>query len=815
MRGFTKVHPDVREELRGTYAGLASEPALQYLKDLGVTAVELLPVHHICDESFLHEKQLTNYWGYSTIGYFAPHSEYAATGRRGEQVREFKGMVKALHEANIEVILDVVYNHTAEGNHLGPMLSFKGVDNASYYRLVPDDPHHYMDFTGTGNSLNAVNPAVLRLIMDSLRYFVTECHVDGFRFDLASALARELYDVDRLSAFFDTIHQDPILSQVKLIAEPWDVGPGGYQVGNFPILWSEWNGVYRDTMRDFWRASSPVGQLAERLSGSADLYEEDGREPFASINFITAHDGFTLRDLVSYNEKHNTANGEDNRDGTDDNRSWNCGAEGETDDAEIVQLRLRQQRNFLTTLMVSQGTPMLLGGDELNRTQHGNNNGWCQDSELSWYDWNQDEERDRMHAFAQRLIRLRRDHCTFRREDFLRGRELDELPLPDVWWFRPDGRKMTSKDWEHGEAVLGMFLNGQAILSRGPRGEEIEDRLVRAAVQRPLRGPHVHAAAALDGPAVGARAVDRRPRCRAGQHHLRGPRCRGRDGPFDPDPQAHRGQRPMRGLMSSRPIRATYRLQLTPTFTFADAQARIPYLRDLGVSHLYLSPSLQARDGSTHGYDVVDPTRISEDLGGEAALRQLADAAHGAGLGLVLDIVPNHMATDDANPFWTDPALREQFFDLDPATGRHRRFFDIDDLAGVAPGGPRGLRADPPPRAEPDRRRGHRRPAHRPSRRPARPGAVLRAAARRRRGHRLDREDPRGRRAAARLAQVTGTVGYEFLNQVCSLFVDPAGEPALTSLWQELSGDGRPFSEVALEAKYEQASTTFAPEFDR
>jgi glycogen operon protein len=475
VRGFTKTHPDVREELRGTYAGLASEPALEYLKDLGVTAVELLPVHHICDESFLHEKGLTNYWGYSTIGYFAPHSEYAATGRRGEQVREFKGMVKALHQAGIEVILDVVYNHTAEGNHLGPMLSFKGVDNASYYRLVPDDPRHYMDFTGTGNSLNPVNPAVLRMIMDSLRYFVTECHVDGFRFDLASALARELYDVDRLSAFFDTIHQDPVLSQVKLIAEPWDVGPGGYQVGNFPILWSEWNGVYRDAMRDFWRTQAPVGALAERLSGSADLYEEDGREPFASINFITAHDGFTLRDLVSYNDKHNEANGEDNRDGTDDNRSWNCGAEGETDDPEIQELRLRQQRNFLTTLFVSQGTPMLLGGDELNRTQGGNNNGWCQDSEISWYDWNQDAQRDRMHRFTQRLIRLRREHPTFRREDFLRGREVDDMPLPDVWWFRADGRKMTPKDWEHGEAVLGMFLNGDAIMSKGPKGEPIDD----------------------------------------------------------------------------------------------------------------------------------------------------------------------------------------------------------------------------------------------------------------------------------------------------------------------------------------------------
>jgi isoamylase len=475
VRGFTKTHPDVREELRGTYAGLASEPALKYLCDLGVTAVELLPVHHICDESFLHDKGLTNYWGYSTIGYFAPHSEYAATGRSGEQVREFKGMVKALHKAGIEVILDVVYNHTAEGNHLGPMLSFKGVDNESYYRLVPDDPHHYMDFTGTGNSLNPVNPAVLRLIMDSLRYFVIECHVDGFRFDLASALARELYDVDRLSAFFDTIHQDPVLSQVKLIAEPWDVGPGGYQVGNFPILWSEWNGVYRDQMRDFWRTQAPIGQLAERLSGSADLYEDDGREPFASINFITAHDGFTLRDLVSYNDKHNEANGEDNRDGTDDNRSWNCGAEGDTDDPEIVELRLRQQRNFLTTLLVSQGTPMLLGGDELNRTQGGNNNGWCQDSEISWYDWNQDAERDRMHAFTQRLIRLRREHCTFRRETFLRGRELDDTPEPDVWWFRADGRKMTPKDWEHGEAVLGMFLNGQAISSQGPQGQSIDD----------------------------------------------------------------------------------------------------------------------------------------------------------------------------------------------------------------------------------------------------------------------------------------------------------------------------------------------------
>ncbi len=475
VKGFTMRHPSVRDDLRGTYAGLASEAAIAYLVDLGVTAVELLPVHHISDEEFLADRRLRNYWGYSTIGYLAPHSEYAATGRRGEQVREFKGMVKALHRAGIEVILDVVYNHTGEGNHLGPMLSFKGVDNYSYYRLVPDDPRHYMDFTGTGNSLNPVHPSVLRLIMDSLRYWVAECHVDGFRFDLASALARELFDVDRLSAFFDVIHQDPLLSQVKLIAEPWDVGPGGYQVGNFPVLWSEWNGVYRDTMRDFWRGHANCGAFASRLSGSADLYQADGRDPFASINFITAHDGFTLHDLVSYEQKHNEANLEENRDGTDDNRSWNCGAEGETDDPEILALRARQQRNFLTTLLISQGTPMLLGGDEMARTQRGNNNAWCQDNELSWYDWSEDPQKTELRDFTRRLIRLRHEHPVFRRENFLLGKELQGSGLPDVWWFRPDGRKMTRRDWQSGEPVLGMFLNGLEIPTPGPRGEDIED----------------------------------------------------------------------------------------------------------------------------------------------------------------------------------------------------------------------------------------------------------------------------------------------------------------------------------------------------
>jgi len=476
VKGFTKLHPEVRDDLRGTYAGLASPAALKYLQDLGVTAVELLPVHHIADESFLAERGLTNYWGYSTIGFFAPFSGYAATGIRGREVLEFKGMVKALHGAGIEVILDVVYNHTAEGNHLGPMLSFKGVDNAAYYRLMPYDPHFYMDFTGTGNSLNAVHPSTLRLIMDSLRYWVGECHVDGFRFDLASALARELYDVDRLSAFFDTIHQDPVLSQVKLIAEPWDVGPGGYQVGNFPVLWSEWNGMYRDTMRDFWRGEASVADFASRLTGSSDLYESDGRHPFASINFITAHDGFTLRDLVSFNDKHNEANLEGNRDGTDDNRSWNHGAEGETDDPLINALRARQQRNFLATLLLSQGTPMLLGGDEFGRSQGGTNNAWCQDNEISWFDWVAMEGDGELLEFTRRLIALRNAHPVFRRRQYLHGTEEEGSGLPDVWWFRADGRRMTKVDWDDGSArLLGMFLNGEEIATPGERGERIAD----------------------------------------------------------------------------------------------------------------------------------------------------------------------------------------------------------------------------------------------------------------------------------------------------------------------------------------------------
>jgi glycogen operon protein len=476
VKGFTKLNPEIPEHLRGTYAGLASHQAVAYLASLGVTAIELLPVHHFIDEHHLVARGLRNYWGYSSIGFFAPHSAYSATGRRGEQVREFKGMVKALHRAGIEVILDVVYNHTGEGNHLGPMLSFRGIDNASYYRVVPDDPRHYLDFTGTGNSFNPVHPSVLRLIMDSLRYWVLECRVDGFRFDLASALAREFFEVDRLSAFFDTIHQDPILSQVKLIAEPWDLGPGGYQVGNFPVLWTEWNGRYRDELRDFWRGLGHGAEFSRRLSGSADFYQRDGRRPFASINFVTCHDGFTLRDLVSYDRKHNEANLEENRDGSDDNRSWNCGVEGPTDDPEVLGLRAQQERNFLATLLLSIGVPMLLAGDERGRSQRGNNNAYCQDNEISWMDWTLDEEGEKLLELTQRLIAFRKAHSVFRRSWFLTGEQAMGSGLPDAWWFRPDGRRMTRRDWEQPECrVLGVFLNGREIRRRTPEGEPTTD----------------------------------------------------------------------------------------------------------------------------------------------------------------------------------------------------------------------------------------------------------------------------------------------------------------------------------------------------
>ncbi|WP_156756594.1 glycogen debranching protein GlgX [Actinokineospora pegani] len=478
VRGLTIRHPEVPEQMRGTYAGLAHPGVIEHLKKLGVTAIELMPVHQFLHDHGLQEKGLRNYWGYNTIAFFAPHADYAMTTAQGAHVAEFKSMVRTMHEAGIEVILDVVYNHTAEGNHLGPTLSMRGIDNTAYYRLVEDDQRYYMDYTGTGNSLNVRNPHTLQLIMDSLRYWVTEMRVDGFRFDLASTLAREFYDVDRLSAFFDIVQQDPVISQVKLIAEPWDVGPGGYQVGNFPPLWTEWNGKYRDNARDFWRGEhATLGEFASRITGSSDLYQDDGRKPFASINFITAHDGFTLNDLVSYNEKHNEANGEDSRDGADDNRSWNCGVEGPTDDPEVNALRARQRRNMISTLFLSQGVPMLLHGDEMARTQQGNNNGYCQDSELSWVDWSFAETNADLVEFTAAVAKLRADHPVFRRRRFFAGRPIrrgDELR--DIAWFTPSGQEMSDEDWESGFGrCIVTFLNGEGIPDLDQRGERVTD----------------------------------------------------------------------------------------------------------------------------------------------------------------------------------------------------------------------------------------------------------------------------------------------------------------------------------------------------
>jgi glycogen operon protein len=475
VKGLTMQHPDVPPEQRGTFAGLACPPIIEYLQSLGITAIELMPVHHFINDWHLIQQGLTNYWGYNTIGFFAPHAAYSSSGIHGEQVREFKQMVRTLHAAGIEVILDVVYNHTAEGNHMGPTLCFRGIDNAAYYRLVADDQRYYMDYTGTGNTLNMMHPNSLQVVMDSLRYWVSEMHVDGFRFDLASALARELHDVDRLSAFFDIIHQDPVISQVKLIAEPWDVGAGGYQVGNFPPGWAEWNGKYRDTVRDYWRgADRSLGDFASRFTGSSDLYENDRRHPTASVNFVTAHDGFTLRDLVSYNDKHNAANGEDNRDGDDDNRSWNCGVEGPTDDPDIRALRARQMRNFLTTLMLSQGVPMLLAGDELGRTKQGNNNTYCQDNKLSWIDWEHADQE--LLAFTRSLIHLRQEHPIFRRRSWFQGISIRGSELCDIEWFTPEGTVMTEEQWAEGFAKsLGVFLNGNSIQRPGLHGERIVD----------------------------------------------------------------------------------------------------------------------------------------------------------------------------------------------------------------------------------------------------------------------------------------------------------------------------------------------------
>lgn len=475
VKGFSQLHPGLPEGLRGTYAGLASETVIKHLTDLGITAVELEPVHYFLNDRHLLERQLTNYWGYNTLSYFAPASRYAAKHIQQDAVQQFKMMVAAMHEAGIEVILDVVYNHTAEGNHLGPTLSMRGIDNVAYYKLTEADRRYYMDYTGTGNSLNVRHPRVLQLIMDSLRYWVTDMHVDGFRFDLASTLARELYEVDRLGAFFDIIHQDPILCQTKLIAEPWDVGSGGYQVGNFPVLWSEWNGIYRDNVRRFWKGD--LGLLPDfntRLSGSSDLYKDDGRKPYASINFITCHDGFTLEDLVSYNEKHNEANGENNQDGANDNNSWNCGVEGPTDDPNILALRSQQKRNFMTTLLLSAGVPMVLGGDEICHSQKGNNNAYCQDNELTWLDWNLTDEQRQFFEFVRSIVYIRKTNPVFQRRKFFQGRSPDGTDEADISWFQPSGEEMSEEAWNTGYGqCLGVRLPGDLIGDVNERGEPI------------------------------------------------------------------------------------------------------------------------------------------------------------------------------------------------------------------------------------------------------------------------------------------------------------------------------------------------------
>jgi len=475
VKGFTKLHPDIPEEIRGTYAAIGHPVTINYLKELGITAIELMPVHHFINDRVLTEKGLHNYWGYNSIGFFAPDARYSSSGALGEQVVEFKTMIKSLHAAGIEVILDVVYNHTAEGNHLGPTLSFKGIDNSSYYRLTDDDGRFYMDYTGTGNTLNASLPSVLRLIMDSLRYWILEMHIDGFRFDLAATLARELHEVDRLSSFFDIIYQDPVISQVKLIAEPWDLGEGGYQVGNFPPGWAEWNGKYRDCIRDYWRgAESMLAEFAMRFSGSPDLYKDDFRKPTASINFITAHDGFTLHDLVSYNNKHNEDNGEANQDGESHNRSWNCGFEGPTDDSKVIALRQQQVRNFLAVLFLSQGVPMLVAGDEFGRTQNGNNNAYCQDNEISWINW--DKADKDLEAFTRDLIKIRNKHPVFCRRRWFSGKLIKGIGLEDISWFLPNGDEMSDENWNHDFAKsLAVFLNGRGIPTLGENGEQIVD----------------------------------------------------------------------------------------------------------------------------------------------------------------------------------------------------------------------------------------------------------------------------------------------------------------------------------------------------
>ena len=671
VKGLTQLHPHVPAELRGSYAALASEPVLRHLQELGVTSLELLPIHHFVDDKFLLDKGLRNYWGYNTIAFFAPDPRYRSGTEPGCEVRELKQAVKTLHKAGIEVILDVVYNHTAEGNHQGPTFSLKGIDNRTYYRLVGDSPRHYFDYTGTGNTLDTRHPQSLRLVMDSLRYWIEEIHVDGFRFDLASTLARTQHDVDRLSSFFTIIKQDPVISRVKLIAEPWDVGDGGYQVGRFPMGWSEWNGMYRDTLREFWRGDGgKSAETAGRIAGSADLYQSDGRSPWSSVNLIVAHDGFTLRDLVSYNHKHNDANGEGNRDGADHDASWNCGAEGETDDAEIARLRWRQMRNFLATLLLSQGTPMLCGGDELGRTQHGNNNAYCQDNATSWFDWNLSDDQRRLLEFTRKVIKLRAAHPVFRRAGFFQG-QIAGLDIPDALWLRHDGQPMRDEDWHNAHtSSFVLFLAGAGSDRVDAHGEPVldDDFLIAfnaSGAELELTLPTIHDRAGEPWQLV----LDT----------------------FDDDARGHREAQtttPLRGrslqvYRRTAPSRhgshaidnapsSTYRLQMHAGFTFADTAAITDYLARLGVGAIYTSPYTRAERGSMHGYNVIDHTMLNPEVGDADAHGALVAKLREHGLGHILDFVPNHVGVGAGeNRWWIDvlengPAsLYAEFFDID------------------------------------------------------------------------------------------------------------------------------------------------------
>jgi isoamylase len=670
VRGFTMRHPDVPEPLRGTYLGMAHPSVIRHLRELGVTALELMPVHAFVDDKMLVDRGLRNYWGYSSIGFFAPDVRYRAGNELGAEIRQFKQLVKTLHRAGIEVILDVVYNHTAEGNHLGPTFSFKGIDNATYYKLVQDDQRYYYDTTGTGNTLNVRSPQVLALVMDSLRYWASEMHVDGFRFDLAAALARELYEVDQLSAFFTLLHQSPMLARRKLIAEPWDVGEGGYQVGNFPVHWAEWNGRYRDTVRAFWRGDPGLlGDMGQRLTGSADLYEPTGRPPAASVNLITAHDGFTLRDLVSYEHKHNDANGEGNQDGNNDERSLNFGVEGPSNDSNVERRRAIQQRNLLATLLLSQGTPMLVAGDEMCRTQRGNNNAYCQDNETSWLDWKLDDQARSLLEFTKRLVRLRAEHPALHRSKFFTGCDAHGSSVEDLLWLVPDGGTFPAERWRDGEArSLGMFLAGRRIDDTDEHGRPLVDDnlciLLNAGESDVdfvlprfdlVREPWELLLETSEDHRVETRGAGETTRLAARSIKV-----------FRSSSRVLRAG----GLLHR--LNSTYRLQVCPQFPFERALAVTSYLSELGITDVYTSPLLQAVPGSNHGYDVVDHGTINRELGGESGFEAWSDELRRRNIGLLLDFVPNHMGIANGhNPLWDDvlehgpSSLDAEFFDID------------------------------------------------------------------------------------------------------------------------------------------------------